>query len=171
MLIYLCYSRRDAEQASQLRADLEQLGHEVWVDDILQGGQAWWDEVLARVRECDLFVLALSPSCAASQACMTEAAYAGALRRPILPVVVGPVDFATLPSSLAALQALSYVNRSPDDALRLAVAVDHFGPAPTLPSPLPDPPFPPLSYATDLGRELARPSLSPDEQITRSSHA
>ena len=165
MRIYLCYSRQDAEQASQLRADLEQLGHEVWVDDILQGGQAWWDEVLARIRECDLFVLALSPSCAASQACMAEAAYAGALRRPILPVVVGPVDFAALPSSLAALQALSYVNRSPDDALRLAAAVDHFGPAPALPSPLPDPPFPPVSYATDLSRELARPSLSPDEQI------
>ena len=165
MRIYLCYSRRDAEQASQLRADLEQLGHQVWVDDILQGGQAWWDEILARIRECDLFVLALSPSCAASQACMTEAAYAGALRRPILPVVVGPVDFAALPSSLAALQALSYVNRGPADALQLAAAVDHFGPAPALPSPLPDPPPPPVSYATDLGRELARPSLSPDEQI------
>ena len=38
-------------------------------------------------------------------------------------------------------------------------------PAPALPSPLPDPPPPPLSYVTDLGRELARPSLSPDEQI------
>ena len=95
MLIYLCYSRRDAEQASQLRADLEQLGHQVWVDDILQGGQAWWGEILARVRECDLFVLALSPSCAASPACMTEAAYAGAHRRPILPVVVGAGGFGT----------------------------------------------------------------------------
>jgi hypothetical protein len=165
VLIYLCYSRRDAEQASQLRADLEQLGHEVWVDDILQGGQTWWDGVLGRIRECDLFVLALSPSCAASQACMTEAAYAAALERPILPVVVGPIDFAMLPSSLAALQVVSYVNRGRDDALRLAAAVDYFGRPPALPSPLPDPPPVPVSYLVDLRLEVERPELSFDEQV------
>ena len=111
-------------------------------------------------------MLALSPSCAASQTCMTEAAYAAALGRPTLLVVVGPVDFAALPPSLAALQVISYVNRGPDDAIRLAAAVDHhFGRAPALPSPLPIPPPVPISYGTDLGRELDRPSLSPDEQI------
>jgi hypothetical protein len=163
--IYLCYSRRDAEQASQLRTDLRQLGHDVWLDDMLAGGQAWWDAVLSRIRECDLFVLALSPSCAASQACMAEAGYAAALERPILPVVVGPVDFAALPPSLADRQAVSYVNRGPEDAIRLAAGVDHLGRTPALPSPLPVPPPVPVSYGTDLGRELDRPSLSPDEQI------
>ena len=165
MRIYLCFSRRDGEQAFQLRADLLQLGHEVWLDDDLQGGQVWWDEVLSRIRGCDLFVLALSPGCVASQACMAEAAYAAALERPILPVVVSPVDAARLPASVVNLQWVSYVNRGRDDTLQLAVAVDHFGHTPALPSPLPLPPPVPVSYLVDLRLELERPSLSFDEQV------
>jgi hypothetical protein len=48
--IFLSYSRDDQEIAIQLAKDLKDLGHVVWLDQELTGGQAWWDQILARIR-------------------------------------------------------------------------------------------------------------------------
>ena len=55
----------DAAQFPQLRYgvadDIRTLGHAVWLDQELSGGQSWWDQILEQVRACDVFVFALAP--------------------------------------------------------------------------------------------------------------
>ncbi|MEB3318689.1 MAG: toll/interleukin-1 receptor domain-containing protein [Cyanobacteriota bacterium] len=58
--IFLSYSRDVQVPASQLAQDLKNLGHVVWLDQELTGGQAWWDQILARIQAADLFVFVLS---------------------------------------------------------------------------------------------------------------
>jgi len=59
--LFLSYGRENAAKVQALATDLADLDHEVWFDRELTGGQVWWDQILARVRACDVFVFALSP--------------------------------------------------------------------------------------------------------------
>jgi len=52
------------------------LRHQVWVDERLSGGQAWWDEILAQLRSCDAMLIAISPALLESQASALERQYA-----------------------------------------------------------------------------------------------
>ncbi len=70
--IFLSYSRDDQELASHLAKDLKDLGHVVWLDQELTGGQAWWDQILAMIRACDLFVFVLSSAALYSTAFQRE---------------------------------------------------------------------------------------------------
>jgi hypothetical protein len=97
---FISYARKDADIVARLRADIEDLRGDAWVDGRLAGGQAWWDEVLDAIRTSDLVVLALSAVALASEACRFEAEYAIRLNRPVLPIQVSPVDPATLPDHL-----------------------------------------------------------------------
>jgi hypothetical protein len=41
--IFISYSRESEAKAKSLVDDFESLGHDVWFDRELSGGQAWWD--------------------------------------------------------------------------------------------------------------------------------
>ncbi|HEX7742417.1 MAG TPA: toll/interleukin-1 receptor domain-containing protein, partial [Sphingobium sp.] len=58
---FISYCRRSGGVVKTLVDDLDALGYNVWFDQELSGGQAWWTEILAKIRECDLFVFALDP--------------------------------------------------------------------------------------------------------------
>jgi hypothetical protein len=58
---FVSYSRKSEAAAKALVADLENLGHTPWFDQDLSGGQAWWDQILATIRGCDIFVFVLDP--------------------------------------------------------------------------------------------------------------
>src|SRR5512144_888404 len=62
--LFVTYAREDREHVLRLRAGLERLRHEVWVDDRLSVGQAWWQEILSQIRTCDAVVVAVSPALA-----------------------------------------------------------------------------------------------------------
>ena len=87
MTIFLSYAHQDAPKIDVLSRDLDDLVGTVWLDKSLSGGQLWWDEILRQIRECRLFVLAVSRHSLRSEACLAESAYATALDRPFL---VGP---------------------------------------------------------------------------------
>jgi hypothetical protein len=163
--IFLSYSRDNADVAQALAADLKDLGHAVWFDDELTGGQTWWDQILARTRSCDVFILALTPQSLGSTACTREYDYAAALGKPILPIVLADgISTNLLPPALAQIQHVDY--RSPDRAagLKLARALRSLPPAGPLPDPLPTPPEVPTSYLGGLAAQASKPSLSYDEQ-------
>src|SRR5262249_26457442 len=98
--IFISYNRKDREAVTQLAADLEELGHDVWFDRELTttGGQKWWANVLEQIRRCDIFLFALTPGSLASDACQREYHYAYSLNKPIVPVMLTTVDVLSLPS-------------------------------------------------------------------------
>jgi hypothetical protein len=163
--IFLSYSRDNADVAEALAEDLKELGHAVWVDHELSGGQIWWDQILARMRSCDVFILVLTPQSLGSAACSREYEYAAALRKPILPILLSEgISTNLLPPALAQIQHVDYRNRDRAAVLQLARALGSLPPARPLPDPLPAPPDVPTSYLGGLAAQASKPSLSYDEQ-------
>lgn len=164
--IFVSYNRESEVVAGALARDLESLGHSVWFDQQLSGGQAWWDQILASVRKCDVFVFVLSPESLNSVACQREYGYAAALGRPVMPVLVsGEVSTNLLPPALSQIQFVDYRKQDRDAAFRLARALAVVPPAKSLPDPLPASPEAPISYLGGLTAQLeSKAVLSFEEQ-------
>ncbi|HEV8391171.1 MAG TPA: toll/interleukin-1 receptor domain-containing protein [Dongiaceae bacterium] len=148
--VFVSYSRESVDAVRSLAADVEALDHTVWFDHDLKGGKAWWDEILAQIRDCKIFLLALSPESLQSVACTREYGYAADLGKPILPVLIADgVSANLLPPKLSQLQFVDYRKQDRACGIALAKALGAMPPAATLPDPLPASPSVPLSY---LGR-------------------
>ncbi|HEX6595907.1 MAG TPA: TIR domain-containing protein [Acidimicrobiales bacterium] len=160
----MSYSRLDAPKVKVLAKHLHEFGQEAWLDEELSGGQRWWDTILRKIRDCDCLVFAQSRSSCASVACMRELEYAYRLGKPILPVLVGdPMPDELLPPFLAETQRVDA--RDVDTAVvPLGRAILSLPPSPPLPDPLPDPPLVPVSYMTELTKQLDKPELTLREQ-------
>lgn len=148
-----------------LAQGLRMLHHDVWLDEELSGGQAWWDVILKRIRDCDAILVILSPAALESQACEREREYGAALGKPLLPVMIEQLSSDLLSPELAALQFVDYTTTDQQAAFRLAGALSAFSPAPPLPNPLPPPPPVPLSYLSDLSKKVQASTLTLDEQL------
>jgi hypothetical protein len=171
MAVFISYARDDQPAVATLRRHIEQSDREIWLDENLTGGQDWWDTILSRIRECDIFLYALSLSSLRSRACEAELEYAQALGRPILPVMVASVEVKLAPPSVADRQIVDYRTPTPatpvpaETYLSLRKALDEM-PAPgELPDPLPDPPPVPTTY---LHREWEQIN---DEDLTFAQQA
>lgn len=164
MMLFLSHASQDRSAIDGLLVVLRRTGHEVWLDDELGGGETWWQAILERIRECDVFVVALSNNALASKPCRAELRYAQALRRPVLPVQIGPVDSVRV-TPLATTQIIDYRNPVADTEIRLVAALQKrqelCGP---LPSVLPEEPDVPFAYLMRLATALASPELSHYEQ-------
>jgi hypothetical protein len=148
--IFVSYSRQNADLIQSLVEDIEALGHDVWYDHEISGGQAWWDQILTRIRGCDVFVFALSPYSLDSRPCRLECSYAFKLNKNILPVLVADgVASATLPEELSVIQFINYRQPDKQAALTLGRSLASLPPSPPLPTQLPEPPAVPVAY---LGR-------------------
>src|SRR5262245_37828949 len=163
---FLSYSRKDEAVVVPLERDLADAGLQVWYDKELSGGQAWWDRILASIRECDCFLFALSPSSLASAAWKRESAYAGALGKPIMPVLIADgVATKLLPRTLSMIHFLDYRAHDKQAFIALSKALGSVAAAPPLPEPLPPPPEVPLSYLSHLGARVGAPgNLSFEQQ-------
>jgi TIR domain-containing protein len=166
MKIFISYARRNQQRVSSVAQRIRQLGHEVWMDNTLAGGQAWWDEILTEIRACDAFVPMVSEASLESEACTSERGYANALGKSVVPVAVEPIRPQLLPADLGRLQLIDYSSPGEDAALDLARALSRVPPAFPLPAELPVPPPVPTSYLTELSTRLSAPSLSPEEQLS-----
>ncbi len=168
--IFISYRSTDRELVRRLADDLKRLGHTVWFDPELTstGGQDWWDNILAQIRGCDLFVFALSDDSLASIPCQREYYYAAQLQKRILPVVIRSSNLDNLPYELKAIQYVSYEEGSREQVIALAGSLANL-PAPVpLPDPLPKPPAIPLSEEdkklNDIEKLLLDDSLNEDQQ-------
>lgn len=165
MKVFVSYSSLDDEVVRSLAADLERARHEVWLDQDLSGGEAWWAEILKQIRECDIFVLALTNDSLRSVPCQAERDYARALGRPILPVQVGEVtSFRTDP--IFSMQIVDYRDATKNNVIDLVAALHQRASEGTeLPDDLPEPPPMPFEYLQRLGAAInSSAALSLDAQ-------
>jgi uncharacterized protein YecT (DUF1311 family) len=153
--IFISYNHHVKEITTNLDNDIKALGHTVWYDQELSGGQAWWDKILASIRNCDVFVFVLDPMTLNSAACKSEYGYAAALGKTILPVLVSEgVSIKLLPHELLLIQYVDYKKQDREAALRLAKAFTTIPPSKPLSDPLPLPPEAPISYLGSLAEQV-----------------
>jgi serine/threonine kinase PknH len=164
MGLFISYSSQDRSAIEPLTAALRRARQQVWFDDDLGGGEAWWNEILEQIRACDVFIVALSNRSLESKPCQAEWRYAKALDRPILPVRIGPVG-SMRANPLAALQVIEYENPTVDAGIQLVTAVHGLAAQQRpLPSPLPEEPPVPFAYLMRLSSTLAEQNLDPHQQ-------
>ncbi len=165
--VFISYSSKSKDLVNGLAQDLELAGNQIWFDHKLTGGQTWWDQILTQIRECDLFVFALTPDALNSHPCKLEYTYAHSLHKNILPVLLSDgVSVNLLPPELTTIQFVDYRGDDREAAFSLVNALNGL-PAPVpLPDPLPPEPPVPISYIGTLkdqidfgsGAELRRTS-------------
>lgn len=160
MGVFISYSSKDIDALENLVSALRRAHKQVWIDEELRGGENWWREILEEIRNCDVFVFAMSGNSLASKPCLVELSYAEALNKPILPVIVGPITSMRV-NPLADIQAIDYRNPDHYSGIALIGALyerEHrrLSPPATLP---PEPPVP-YAYLMRANRSLSQPRLS-----------
>ena len=113
MGLFISYSSQDKGAIEPLRSALNRAHQQVWMDEELGGGEAWWRTILEQIRSCEVFIVALSDNSLASKPCQAEVRYARALQRPILPVQIGPVTNLRV-TPLAETQIIDFRNPTAD---------------------------------------------------------
>jgi hypothetical protein len=165
MGVFVSYSSRDKEAVTRLTQDLQDADEQVWLDQRLAGGEAWWRAILEQIRGCDVFIFALSQNSIQSKPCQAELRYAQDLGLPILPVQVGPVDSMQL-NPLATVQTVDYRTSTSTVGMRLLAALHRaLAQRQPLPSPLPAAPPVPFEYLMRLYTTISgTDQLSPRDQ-------
>jgi len=155
MNIFISYSRRNQQETSNISNDIEILGNNVWFDKELTGGENWWEKILENIRQSDIFIFVLSRESLNSSACQSEYKYAEALRKPIIPLLVDEkVSIDLLPPILSKIQLINYLESDKKSGLNLSRALNRTSLANEMPTPLPIPPSPPLSYLGKIINEI-----------------
>jgi|GEM_PF-2136085 len=167
MKIFITYCRSCKDQVLSLSQDLKALNHRVRYDRDLGGGQSWWDQILAQIRDCEVYIFLISKDAIDSTACIRELKYAEALQKSVLPVLIDDsVSIPMLPRYLSNIQYIDY--RNPDDkqaAFALVKAISLLKASPPIPDPLPEPPPVPISYLDTLKEKVDAPNLTKQDQI------
>lgn len=165
--IFVSYSHRDSAVVAELVADLRVLGHDVWYDDKLTGGDAWWSAILTQLRAVDLVVFVASNNACRSEACLREFGYAKALGGVVVPLLVDDAQD-ILPEAIRALQSVDYRADARKTLRHLAETLNGHGRAlvrpRTLPIPAPQEPAAPYPLISELRDRLASQTLTLPEQ-------
>ncbi len=163
-MLFVSYASQDRKSIEPLLTALRRARQQVWWDNDLGGGEAWWREILEQIRRCQVFIVAATNNSLRSKPCQAEFSYAQALQRPILPIQIGPIDNVRL-TPLAATHILDYRNPTKENTHRLITSVQRTrarsGP---LPPRLPAEPPVPFAYLMRLAATLERRELSRHQQ-------
>ncbi|KUI39174.1 sensor domain-containing protein [Mycobacterium sp. GA-2829] len=167
MAVFMSYSSRDRALVENVLKALRRAHEQIWLDEELGGGEAWWREILEQIRGCEVFLVALSKNMLESKACAAELRYAQQLGKPILPVQVGDLDNMRI-NPLAAMQVIDFRRPSIDSGIELVSSVHALrARAHPLPDPLPEEPQIPFAYLMRLATTISDPSpLSAQQQMT-----
>jgi hypothetical protein len=164
MDIFISYASKNRATVNKLAEDLADIGHSVWFDKQLSGAQHWWNEILAKILDCDLFIFALTPESLDSNPCRLEYQYAYQLGKRILPVLLSEVNTRLVPPELGAIQFVDYRADDKKAALALNRALNLLPPPQPLPDSLPTPPAIPFSPLAEISVQLDAPALDADQQ-------
>lgn len=164
--IFLSYSRTSKEIIKNLEEDFEALGHTVWYDKQISGGQEWWDQILEQIRKCDLLAIVIDSDSLISAACESEYTYAINVGKPVLPILVSrDISPNLLPPALTKIQLVEYQTTDRKSAFQLSNALSNIPAADDLPETLPEKPSVPMSYLSNLAEKVySKETMSFEEQ-------
>jgi hypothetical protein len=166
MKIFISYQSTDRAIVQELVSDLEGTGYEVWYDQVLKGGQKWWNNVLENIRESDVVLAALTPQWLQSYPCQLEYNYAHSLGKNIIPItLVDEINIKLLPVILQERQILDYLKRDKEDFKNLINALRKLPSPLPLPDPLPVAPPLPVSPLAVLKEKIDGSQMSYEEQV------
>lgn len=173
MRIFISYARIQRNKVEELESILTRAGHDAWFDREIDAGEKWWKVICESIESCEVFVFALSPESANSDACRAEFQYALDLNKPILPVQLSKAE---LP--IGELQERQFVDarnlKSSETILEMNRALNRLGdriragefPAPSPLPPKPAFPFPP-DPLVDMRQKVEQIRQLPEEEIVR----
>lgn len=102
-MIFVSYAREDASFAIAFGEALEKLGYQVWIDQKrLTPTADWLRRVLQAIVEAEFFCFVVSPDSVSSEICRLELGHAVSLNKPLVPVLLRPVE--QMPGEMAAYQ-------------------------------------------------------------------
>ena len=84
--VFVSCSHRDRAVGERLGNLVRSLGHDAVDDHDDAQGTAWWNEVVGRIEESDVFVAVASPAYAEAHACRLAAKHAAATGLPVVRV-------------------------------------------------------------------------------------
>ena len=143
--LFVSYAHENKPEVDELVGHLSALGYQTWMDTPVPGGRAWWDGVIRRIAECDVFVVIISHHSLDSVTCRRELQWATALDKPVLPIAIEQLPD-ELPPGLATRQVIDYFEPGPG----AACAVDsRLAALPSVPPPGQWPEPPPAPPALD----------------------
>lgn len=92
--IFLCYSRKDIDTATQLSRELVSLGCSIWMDiGGIETGQEFADHIVGAITDSRTFLFLCSENSMQSQWCARELFYAESLNKRIIPVRIDDSEF------------------------------------------------------------------------------
>ncbi|HTY28413.1 MAG TPA: TIR domain-containing protein, partial [Mycobacterium sp.] len=166
MSLFVSYSSRDRAALNPLLSALRRAHEEIWFDEELGAGEVWWHTILENIRNCRVFIFAMTTNSLDSKPCLAELRYAQQLGKPILPIQIGPISSMRV-TPLAQVEAIDFQTPTVDSAIQLTTAVREAQErAQPLPSPLPEEPPVPFAYLMRLATTITGPDLDPRQQTS-----
>jgi hypothetical protein len=152
--IFVSYSRKDVAIVRELCEGIITAGYQTFFDQELVGGQRWWDTILDHIERCGVFMPVLSEQYLTSAPCRSEADYALALGKEILPVTISQtISNTQFVPAIAEQGWAAYFGRA-GDVFKLVRDLNAKPPSPSPPDPLPGRPPVPIAYIVDLSDRI-----------------
>ncbi len=153
MKVFISYSRADDVAVRSMVSDLQRARVQVWLDEDLGGGDAWWSEILGQIRGCAVLLFALSDNSLHSKPCQAELGYAQQLGLPILPVQIGELSSYRV-DPIFSRQLIDYRNPTSAGFELIGALHEQAARRCDLPDPLPEGPAIPYEYLQRLGASI-----------------
>jgi serine/threonine protein kinase len=94
--LFISYSRRDKEFAKQLQQHMKDGGFQVWIDDAIEHGDQWFNEIHEAIKTCAAFLVIMSPEAEQSEWVQKEILLAKRYKKPVFPLLLSGDEFAIL---------------------------------------------------------------------------
>ncbi len=86
--IFISYSLIDKAYVNKLHRHLLDQGFDAWIDDRIDYGTQWPREIEKRLKECEVFILVMSPNSYESEWVQNELSFAKQLNKPVFPLLL-----------------------------------------------------------------------------------
>lgn len=108
--IFVSYRSLEKDFALQLAQSLQKQRFEIWMDVLsgIRAGEDWRQTLQIAINECSAMIVVLSPDYVHSKYCLREMMRADELSRPIIPIILKPVDKTEFPLALQGTQHVDF---------------------------------------------------------------